>query len=118
MIVRPQEKWIGRVLLIVLMLVTVMPFVSLFVTALHEPGTYPRGLEWPETPRWGNFVTAFESANMWALLQSSFLIEIAVVPVAVLLATLAGFALGQNASAVDFSKSANRHAGRVGGGVI
>jgi len=93
-IVRPQEKWIGRILLIVLMLVTVMPFVSLFVTALHEPGTYPRGLEWPETPRWDNFVTAFESANMWALLQSSFLIEIAVVPVAVLLATLAGFALG------------------------
>ncbi|MFJ6678425.1 carbohydrate ABC transporter permease [Microbacterium sp. NPDC091382] len=95
MIVRAREKWVGRILLVVLMLVTVMPFISLFVTALHAPGTYPSGLEWPAEPRWDNFVTAFQSANMAALLGSSFLIEIAVVPAAVLFATLAGFALGQ-----------------------
>lgn len=94
MIVRAREEWLGRVLLIVLMLVTIMPFISLFVTALHAPGTYPSGLEWPPEPRWDNFVTAFQSANMAALLGSSFLIEIAVVPAAVLFATLAGFALG------------------------
>jgi raffinose/stachyose/melibiose transport system permease protein len=94
MIVHAREKWTGRVLLVVLMLVTILPFISLFVTALHEPGTYPRGLEWPETPHWGNFVLAFQSANMPALLASSFLIELGVVPIAVLIATLAGFALG------------------------
>ncbi|WP_106814819.1 carbohydrate ABC transporter permease [Microbacterium timonense] len=94
MIVHAREKWTGRVVLVVLMLVTILPFISLFVTALHEPGTYPRGLEWPETPHWDNFALAFQSANMPALLASSFLIELGVVPIAVLIATLAGFALG------------------------
>ncbi len=94
MIVHAREKWIGRVLLVVLMLVTIVPFVSLFVTALHEPGTYPRGLEWPETPHWDNFAMAFQAADMWALLASSALIELGVVPIAVIIATLAGFALG------------------------
>lgn len=94
MIVSNRERWIGRALLVFLMLVTVLPFVSLFVTALHEPGTYPPGLSWPETPHWSNFVTAFQSASMGKLLLSSLLIEIAVVPVALLLGTLAGFSLG------------------------
>lgn len=94
MIVSARETLLGRVVLVVLMIVTILPFVSLFVTALHEPGTYPRGLEWPDTPYWGNFLLAFQSANMWELLASSFLIELGVVPIAVLIATLAGFALG------------------------
>lgn len=94
MIVHAHEKWAGRILLVVLMLITVVPFISLFVTALHEPGTYPRGLEWPESPHWNNFALAFQSANMWGLLYSSALIEIGVVPIAVVIATLAGFALG------------------------
>ena len=94
MIVSRRETWLGRVLLILLMLVTVVPFVSLFVTALHEPGTYPSGLALPETPYWSNFVDAFTAANMGALLWSSALIELGVVPVALLIATLAGFALG------------------------
>jgi raffinose/stachyose/melibiose transport system permease protein len=93
-IVHAREKWTGRIVLVVLMLVTVVPFLSLFVTALHEPGTYPRGLEWPESPHWNNFALAFQSANMWTLLVSSALIELGVVPVAVIIATLAGFALG------------------------
>lgn len=94
MIVHAREKWTGRVILVVLMLVTVVPFISLFVTALHEPGTYPRGLEWPDSPHWDNFALAFQSANMWALLYSSALIELGVVPISVAIATLAGFALG------------------------
>lgn len=94
MIVPAHEKWTGRVILVVLMLVTILPFVSLFVTALHESGTYPQGLQWPETPHWENFVLAFQSADMLQLLWSSLLIELGVVPIAVLIATLAGFALG------------------------
>jgi raffinose/stachyose/melibiose transport system permease protein len=76
------------------MFITIIPFVSLFVTALHKPGTYPSGLEWPDDPHWENFANAFDAANMGALLKSSFLIELGVVPLAVLIATLAGFALG------------------------
>lgn len=94
MIVSRREVWLGRVLLILLMAVTIVPFISLFVTALHPSGTYPAGLSWPDVPHWENFVLAFQAANMLELLFSSVLIEVAVVPVAVLIATLAGFALG------------------------
>lgn len=94
MIVSSRETWLGRALLVLLMLITVLPFVSLFITALHEPGTYPGGLSWPAEPHWDNFVLAFQSADMWALLWSSVLIELGVVPLALLIATLAGFTLG------------------------
>jgi len=94
MIVSAREQWIGRILLVLLMILTIMPFVSLFFTALHEAGTYPLGLSWPETPHWENFAAAFQSAQMGKLLVSSFLIELGVVPVALLIGTLAGFSLG------------------------
>lgn len=94
MIVSRGERWLGRVLLVILMLVTVMPLVGLFITALHEPGTYPPGLTLPETPHWDNFLIAFQSADILQLLWSSAQIELAVVPVAIVIATLAGFALG------------------------
>lgn len=89
-----RDRVMGRGLLIVLMIVTIVPFVSLFVTALHAPGTYPGGLSLPEEPHWSNFALAFQSADMLRLLWSSVLIVLGVVPVAVLIATLAGFALG------------------------
>lgn len=94
MIVSRPERWLGRVLLILLMVVTIVPFISLFITALHPRGTYPPGLTWPETPHWENFLLAFQSAKMGELLLSSVLIELAVVPVAIVIATFAGFALG------------------------
>lgn len=95
MIVGRREALVGRVLLVVLMLVTVVPFVRLFVTALHPGGTYPEGITWPEQPQWSNFARAFQSAQMGKLLVSTLLIELGVVPAALLFATMAGFALGQ-----------------------
>ena len=94
MIVSRREAVLGRVLLVVLMAVTLLPFVSLFLTALHPPGTYPAGLELPAEPHWSNFVLAFRSAEMGRLLLSSVLIVVGVVPISLLVATLAGFALG------------------------
>jgi raffinose/stachyose/melibiose transport system permease protein len=76
------------------MAATVVPFLSLFVTALHPAGTYPPGLDWPSDPRWGNFAQAFRTAHMAELLTSSVLIVLGVVPVSLLIATMAGFALG------------------------
>lgn len=84
----------GRIILVLLMAVTVVPFVSVFVTALHESGTYPSGIDWPATPHWENFVQAFQVADMGALLVSSGLIVLAVVPISMLMSTMAGFALG------------------------
>jgi raffinose/stachyose/melibiose transport system permease protein len=41
------ELWAGRTLLVVLMAITILPFISIFTTALHPSGTVPNGLEWP-----------------------------------------------------------------------
>ena len=77
-----------------LIAVTIVPFLSLLTTALHPSGSVPPGLEWPSDPQWGNFLEAFNEANMGALLVSSVLIVLGVVPVAVVIATMAGFAIG------------------------
>ena len=94
MIVGRSEVWIGRLLLIALMAVTLIPFLSVFTTALHPSGTVPPGLSWPLDPQWGNFLEAFEQAHMDALLFSSTIIVLGVVPASVILATMAGFAIG------------------------
>ena len=52
------------------------------------------GLDWPSHPHWHNFVEAFHVANMAAIFKSSVLIVLGVVPVSVVIATMAGFALG------------------------
>ena len=94
MIVQRRNALAGGVLLIVLMVITLVPFASLFTTALHQSGTYPKGLDWPSNPQWHNFVDAFHAANLGAIFKSSGLIVLGVVPVSVLIATMAGFALG------------------------
>jgi len=94
MIIARRNSVTGTVLLVVLMGVTLLPFISMFTSALFPSGTYPLGISWPAHPQWGNFVQAFNVANMGAIFASSVSIVIGVVPVSVLIATLAGFALG------------------------
>ena len=84
------ELWASRALLIGLMAITILPFISIFTTALYPSGTVPNGLSWPADPQWGNFIEAFNQANMTALLASSSFIVIAVVPVSLLISTMAG----------------------------
>jgi raffinose/stachyose/melibiose transport system permease protein len=88
------ELLVGRALLVVLMLFTVMPFVSIFLMALQPSGSLPQGLAWPDDPQWGNFSEAFDVANMSELLRSSTFIVLGVVPLSLLLATMAGFGIG------------------------
>ena len=88
------ELYAGRALLLALMAITILPFLSVFTTALHPSGTLPNGLEWPADPQWGNFIEAFKVANMTALLASSVFIVLAVVPVSLVISTMAGFAIG------------------------
>lgn len=88
------ELFAGRTLLLGLIIVTMLPFISIFMTALHPSGTVPGGLEWPADPQWGNFVEAFNVANMTALLASSTFIVLAVVPVSLVISTMAAFAIG------------------------
>ena len=89
-----QELYTGRALLLALSAITILPFLSIFTTALHPSGAVPSGLSWPTEPQWGNFVEAFNVANMSALLTSSVFIVLAVVPISLAISTMAGFAIG------------------------
>ena len=65
--------------------VTLLPFVSLFVTALHPSGTYPAGSVLAEPTRSGaTSPTPSGAAGMGQLLRSSALIVLGVVPLSVL----------------------------------
>jgi len=88
------ELYTGRAFLVVLMAFTILPFISIFMSALHPSGSVPSGLDWPANPQWGNFAQAFNEAEMPALLASSTFIVLAVVPVSLLISTMAGFAIG------------------------
>lgn len=85
----------ARSILVGLMFVTLLPFVTMFSAALAPSGTYPAGLQWPSDPQWGNFAEAFAAASMDRLLLSSITIVIFVVPVSVLIGTMAGFGLAK-----------------------
>jgi raffinose/stachyose/melibiose transport system permease protein len=54
------ELWAGRAFLLVLMTFTILPFISIFMTALHPSGTVPGGLEWPAHPQWNNYAEAIK----------------------------------------------------------
>jgi raffinose/stachyose/melibiose transport system permease protein len=89
----PFEKLIGRTIILALMVFAAVPFVSMLFTALQPRGTIPTGVAWPSDPQWGNFVAAFEAADLGALLGSSLLIALGVVPAALVIATMAGYGL-------------------------
>ena len=59
MIIARRNSVIGWGLLAAMMVVTLLPFVSMFTSALAPSGTYPLGVSWPAHPQWGNFVQAF-----------------------------------------------------------
>jgi len=88
-----SELFLGRLFIIVLMALTIMPFISIFLTALHPSGAVPGGLEWPDDPQWSNFIEAFRQAHMAELLGSSTFILLAVVPVSLIISTMAAFAI-------------------------
>lgn len=89
-----RELFLGRLLLAVAIVLTLLPLISMLSAALQPADRNPTGLVWPTDPQWGNFITAFEVGNVWRLMQSSAFIVVGVVPASLLIATLAGYALG------------------------
>ena len=89
-----REVYAGWALLVALIAITILPFLSIFTTALYPSGSVPVGLSIPPDPQWGNFLEAFKVANMSALLASSVFIVLAVVPISLVISTMAGFAIG------------------------
>lgn len=83
----------GGVLIGVAALYSIIPLISMFTAALAPRGTYPQGLTFPTDPHWSNFIAAFQVANLTTLLGSSALIVLGVVPLAIIFAALAAYAL-------------------------
>ena len=84
----------SRILILAALIVfTVLPLLSMITTALQQQGTAPSGLSFPTHPQWHNFVDAWNAADFLALLKSSTLIVLGVVPAAVVFSTLAGYGL-------------------------
>jgi len=94
MIVNKSERIIGRIVLVLVLVLTLIPLVNMLFAALQPADTNPTGLTFPTDPQWGNFVTAFNTGNVWRLMGSSLFIVVFVVPISLLFATLAGYALG------------------------
>ena len=94
MIVNRSEAIVGRVVLVVVLVLTLIPLLNMISAALQPADQNPVGLSWPTDPQWGNFVEAFQTGHVVELMSSSALIVLGVVPLSILFATLAGYALG------------------------
>lgn len=94
MITSKSEVFFGRAVLIAVLVLTVLPLVNMLSAALQPADRNPTGLSIPSDPQWGNFVTAFQTGHALELMLSSTWIVLCVVPVCLIFATLAGYALG------------------------
>ncbi|MEO3867251.1 carbohydrate ABC transporter permease [Nonomuraea sp. B12E4] len=79
--------------LVLLAVMVLLPFAGIVLAALHPPGSQISGLSLPEEWSWQNFALAWERGNFSNLMASSVLIAVCVVPLTVVLATLAAYGL-------------------------
>ena len=76
-------------------LFSVFPLLSMLSAALAPQGSAPAGISIPLDPQWHNFVDAWNVANITTLLQSSAILVLGVLPVAILISAMAAYALAQ-----------------------
>lgn len=89
-----SETVLSYAILVAMAAAVILPFVSILFAALQPSGSPVSGLALPETWRWGNFADAWSVAGFGRLMANGAVIAVVVVPLSVLLATLAGYALG------------------------
>jgi raffinose/stachyose/melibiose transport system permease protein len=77
----------------------IVPFLVIISASLQPQSSLAPTLSWPSDPQWGNFADAWTTAGFGSLLKSSLIIACGVVPVAVVLATLAGYGLSSTRAA-------------------
>ncbi len=80
-------------LLTLFAIVVIIPFLSIIFAALQPADAQVGGLSIPKSLSWGNFVDAWQAGNFNHLMISSVIIAVIVVPLTVILSTLAGFSL-------------------------
>ncbi len=88
------ERWSGYVLLTAGAIVVVIPFLSVFLASMQPSGEPVVGMEWPQRWSLDNYRQAWTVAGFSSLMRSSALIAVGVVPASLVLAGLAGYALG------------------------
>ncbi|MEU8364720.1 carbohydrate ABC transporter permease [Nonomuraea sp. NPDC048882] len=79
--------------LVLLAVMVLVPFAGIVLAALHPSGAQLDGLSIPDRWSWETFALAWERGNFTNLMRSSVLIAVCVVPLSVVLATLAGYGL-------------------------
>ncbi|WP_433326256.1 carbohydrate ABC transporter permease [Spirillospora sp. CA-294931] len=87
------ERYSGAVLLLGFAALTLLPFLSILSASLQESGEPVSGLRWPSSPHWENYAKAWSTGGFASLVGSSAFVGAVVVPVSVLLAVMAGYAL-------------------------
>ncbi|MEV6524617.1 carbohydrate ABC transporter permease [Longispora sp. NPDC051575] len=95
-----MTRYLTRLSLLVAAASVLIPFLAIFSAALQPESNLSPGLEWPSDPHWENFATAWTSAGFASLLKSSAIIAIGVVPISLVLATLAGYGMSTMGSRV------------------
>lgn len=95
MLTRLRDTTPKTILLAAAALFSVFPLLSMLSAALQPRGTAPAGISIPAHPQWHNFVDAWNAANIVTLLQSSSILVIGVVPIAMLISAMAGYAIAQ-----------------------
>lgn len=88
------ERLSGYALLTVMAIAVIVPFLSVFLASMQPAGDPVVGLAWPDQWSLENYRQAWTVAGFSDLIRSSFVIALGVVPVSLLLASLAGYALG------------------------
>lgn len=83
----------GYAILLAFALATIVPFISVVLTSLQPPNTLVSGFEIPSRLTFDNFRLAWTTAGFSQLFKSSGLVVAGVVPISLVCATLAGYAL-------------------------
>ena len=95
MLVRLRDTAPKTILLTAAALFSVFPLVSMLSAALQPQGSAPAGISFPTSPNWHNFVDAWNIANITTLVKSSVILVIGVVPIAMLISSMAAYAIAQ-----------------------
>lgn len=81
--------------IIAIVVLFALPLAFMVAGSLRPPGLPPPdGFEWvPEEARWSNYRTVFGLVSLWTYLGNSLVVAAVAVPVTVVVASLAGFAI-------------------------
>lgn len=88
-----RQAFGAHTILLVLAAGFLLPLLGIVFAALHPSGESVRGLHWPQSFNWKNFSTAWTDGRLAQLFRSSLIIAGWVVPIAIILATSAGYGL-------------------------